>query len=692
MYKTIRKIQDDIINMRSLDEIKNYMDQSNTTKWNLLIAMQNLQHRLVSAPYLSRLFEEVINSDLFSAEELYQKFVTSDEEYEKWFSTPKISIILEKIKSYIHWQDITDVDELINYINKLLTKEKGFLECVKYFETHNENVYRELIKQRPAMFYIKNHSDDELFASSKILLTYINSKLDEETKNISHSSQDLDYGYGSIFKERYKTFLKLCMISPESSMLTLKKLITTKLVTLKDVKEVCTPEQIKELPTDVKLTLKNYENVWRIHSKPELVFYNAPEGKEWYVFEYFAVNNPVMMRRLANLKLRDCPYSRKAIVERYSRYKKETLPPALRDYIEESINLQNIQKENGKRTAEMLKAESEQRKKQWLNAKGELIQFFALKDGIPFTTKQEYYDVADFFKSTGLSASAFCHKYQIEDIDGFRLMLNKVAEDIPEFAKFYEEFSANQRKDFVITCRDSIIGIVNDETPISTIIQNSSSSQNLSKMIEISESLFDDPSIVEQFVQKIIAYYHSRLNSYNLASNNLDDVNNMLSFKEILYFIEPETLKKLNSNVNVDLYREFSKAIEKVKDKLPEESRKLLYSSRDSIRVKIKPYASTFDRYLLLNSNTQLALDDGSLVDISNDIIDMANCYATSHGLFKATSAMNKIIMAIADGRIQNQEETALYKQQLKEQIAERMQNCERLEMVVANARQKSSQ
>ena len=70
-------------------------------------------------------------------------------------------------------------------------------------------------------------------------------------------------------------------------------------------------------------------------------------------------------------------------------------------------------------------------------------------------------------------------------------------------------------------------------------------------------------------------------------------------------------------------------------------------------------------------------------------MVDMAMCYAHEHNLFRTSMVMNKIIRAVADGRIQNQAETEEYKNQLKDKILERK---ERIGQIISMISSKENQ
>ena len=168
-----------------------------------------------------------------------------------------------------------------------------------------------------------------------------------------------------------------------------------------------------------------------------------------------------------------------------------------------------------------------------------------------------------------------------------------------------------------------------------------------------------------------------------MASFDLEELNKMLTFKEMVFVFEPEILDKIKNGSTVDMIREFMKSFGTYKDKLTPELRKLLNASNSSIRERLKYYSNQFDRQTYMKSSTQLPDANGNLVTINDDMIDMAMCYAHEHNLFRTSMIMNKIIKAVADGRIQNQAETEEYKNQLKEKIIQKMASVKQLNSVI---------
>lgn len=654
------------------DEIIEFINSHNLSKWEVLPYFASSSKKF-------QVFEALISSNHFPKEELYQRFVEFDDYY-TLFGKKASAVVGEKVKDVMPWTSMTDADEILKKRNRFLSEAQDLWNKLNFFETVNPEIYAAIVKSQPGMFYLKNFSAEQILTAPDSLAKHIGSTIDEDLHYVPMSVNDTVMKIGDILKEKKHAVLKCCMASPETAMTTIKRLLASRLISLKDFAQSYSKEQILALPPDVKSVLKDPSNVWKLHVNPELIYYNIPKGKEWQVFEYYAKKDPSKIKGLANLRLASSPFTRSKIIEHYKGADQSTLPPALQEYITHSQELLNEQVERGKQQAEAYRQVINERHASWLDNHGNLIQYFELKDGIPIASKEDYYQIAEFFKNAGISASSFCHKYQIENIEGFRTMLKRVASEDPEFGAFYEEFAEQQKRDFIATCRNNITGVANGTLSVKEVIENHSDSRNLSKLITLGDSLFEDKTPINQFVAKVVEYYHSRLNSYDESSNELEDIEKMLSFKEMVFFVSPKSLDKIKDGSPVDLVQEFGKSIYPVKDFMSPQSRNLMYGKTSSFKTKIKPYSSFFRRHLYMQNGITLRLDDGSSIIVTDEMVDMADCYAHDHHLFKSVPAMNKLIRAVADGRIQNQAETESYKQALKQQISERIKDCRALE------------
>ena len=69
-------------------------------------------------------------------------------------------------------------------------------------------------------------------------------------------------------------------------------------------------------------------------------------------------------------------------------------------------------------------------------------------------------------------------------------------------------------------------------------------------------------------------------------------------------------------------------------------------------------------------------LENGEIVAVDQDAVDMAEAYASKRNLYKSTTTMSRILKAIVEGKIQNKAETEEYKKKLQASIIEKIKEC----------------
>lgn len=627
-------------------------------------------------------FEDFINSDLYPTTELYE-MIAFNEEYLKNFDNLRINKLSKKLKHLEPWKHMVDAEKIAKVRNPFVNETDEQLAKLNYF-FDDDRIYDAVVLSKPADFYMKNFSEEQILTSKPILHKHIGESLDNFFKSLSLSVYKEDAGRAKYFFEKKNAVLKCAMSVEQKPLTTIKRLIISKLFSAKDFINASSVEEVKKLPADIRSVLVNPTNVWKLHTTAQLIRYNIPKGKEWQVLEYFSAKDPKIFRSLAHSE-----FSRKSIENHYANIPPEQIPQGIKDYIAQSEKLYADQVERGKIQAELQRQQLEEQRKSWTDKNGLLIQFFELDDKLPISSKEDYFHIAQFFKQSGLSATAFCSKYKIDNIDGFRTMLAKIAEEDDEFGKFYNEFSGKQQKDFFKTCINSITGVVNGNLSVQDMIQTSSSSRNLSKLVSIASSTLNDQNLAINFTKEVISYYHARVNSYDETSTDPEEIAKMLTFKEIMFLLEEKSLEKLLNGKTLEYAQEIGKSIMPVRDEMNKLMHDKIYSSKSSLKMKLKPYSNSFSRYEYLSGKPCFTLEDGSEIEVNDALIDMAECFAQSHGLFRSNDSMRKIIKAVITGKIQNQEETENYKAELKEKIKVQLQTCKALEDYVLSSRQK---
>ena len=422
---------------------------------------------------------------------------------------------------------------------------------------------------------------------------------------------------------------------------------------------------------------------WKEFENAEVIHLVMPEGREWEVLEYFAEHNYKVFINLINIHVPNSPFSRKKVVEHYKDANLEELKvehPNLVEYILHSQEYMRGLSENGRKSSEILKQIYAERRKNFLTYNGEFIELFKLADNISITSKEDYFQIAEIFMQTGLSASAFCEKYQIDNVEGFREAMERVALNNEEFATYYKNLTTQNKNAYITLCKNTIFKVAVGRMSVAEMIEHSADSRYFDKLVALADSLFDDKRVIDRFISAVLIYYHDRLNSYD-ESLEPENLSKMLSSKELLFVIGKENYQNIKSGKTLQpsqvLRNTLNPYLSNIKS-VP--VYKLFDNSRNSIRTKLNPYGTIFKSYLYLKEHPQIIMPDGSLVPVTRDITDMAECFASEHNLFPAYSTITKLGRSIAHGKLDYSAETLKHKEALKKQIKTSIAECKTLE------------
>ena len=535
--------------------------------------------------------------------------------------------------------------------------------------------YVKIIWSKSVYYYLANFSKDELLANNEILermsdgivaayQTLIMSRDDETAMNFINENKEL--------------LVKIAMINPEESEPVVRKMLVRKNVSAQDF--VGFESQVARLSPAVQDVIKNPEEVWKICSSVQSVVYNIPKGKEWSVLDWYAETDPEMFRKLINVKSKFSPFTQEAVLERYLSMPEDQVPDSVKEYIVHLEDLKEQRIETNKKLAEIWKVKTAERKESWCDPKGQLLQFFKLDDGFPITSKEDYLFIADVFRNSGMTAYGFCKEYKISSVEGFRKMLQKVADNDPEFAEFYEEYSKRKAEQFIHASKRDIVGVATRRIDVAEVIDEHSENRDFKKLVELSKKLFDNPVVAIRFVEGVIEYYHQRVNSYGEYSTEKEDLEKRLTLKEIKFLIGADAVRRFKCGQTIDYGQEINEAIRPVMSQLGRASRVMLYDGKTGLRVRLKPYSNRFERENYLKETVEFLTSDGRGISVRPYMIDNAECFVDDNDLFKSASVMTRIVKAVAEGKIQNQQQTEEYKDRLKNKILLDMKEVSTLE------------
>ena len=155
----------------------------------------------------------------------------------------------------------------------------------------------------------------------------------------------------------------------------------------------------------------------------------------------------------------------------------------------------------------------------------------------------------------------------------------------------------------------------------------------------------------------------------------------MLTLKEISFIAGSDALSSMRSGKSVNPSQLLRQSLTPYSKQLKSITiHKMFNNDGRCLGSKLKPYDNYFNKRSYLSQNPHQMLPDGSTVPITSDVIDMADCFATQHNLFKSYSTITRINRSILNGKLDYSAETDAYKNKLKKQIISDLSECRTLE------------
>lgn len=443
-----------------------------------------------------------------------------------------------------------------------------------------------------------------------------------------------------------------------------------------------TSDQIKQIPAIIRDVITFPENKYKLilnHRIDETIFYNIPADNIWEVLEWIAQNKPTKLTQVISIRSHYSPYSARKILNHYSQLEDtHSLPTALIEYLDKINSLRESQKMNALTQSKLKKQASLIKQLSWEDEDGNLIQFFALDNGIKIYSYDDYALIIKYFMNANLSASEFCKKFKISSVEGFRKMCEKFALANPEFAEFYKTNSEIKSKEAIVLTTSKITDVATNRLAVGEMLDLTQHRRSLSTMIKIGTSTVDEQTLLN-FSNLIIQYYYDRLNSYDPNALDEQNLSKYLSPTEIKFLMTTDIAEKLKSGQNIQFGKIFVSAMSPVYPKLSRDERLKIVTNHSGIVNRLNFYNEYFNPNSYLNGNSYFTLNNQT-VKINKDMLDMAYCFASKNKLFICENTMSKIMKAIALGEIQNKTETEEYKQELQQRISKKISKCNSLE------------
>jgi len=589
-------------NSTSPSEIMELIQDSKTVdKFNVLAYFGQNQKDL-------EMLEKLLKSGYYTPEEIASR---KPQAYTGWTYAPAREMLLEFANK--SWQSLDNAEEIIKMRVGLIPSEiEDFQAKLKYFEKRNTKLYIELWRLSTKQDFMG-------------IVDYVNHLM----KNAEENKDEIV----DILARHTQAIPRVKVVGMD-----LREAIERRRIQIARVKD------------------------WRNETNAQLIMYKATPENKWEIFEYFANNDEKIFKAIVYgyATKAENPvkrmYSRNEILERYSNVDLDTLPECLKNYIL-SLKQSIIRDEELKKQRQEERAQAKEEKLlSWEDEAGSTIALFKVGSITP-KSKDDYEKVLKKYLDENLGITAFCSKYKISDVKGFKTMLEKFSAENSTYAEQIESKSNQQQAKYVDKVRDIIEGVCVEGEPIESIIKYSKTF-SFEKLQDLARRLFPDKNYCEILTIKVIEYYHNRLNSYT-NSIEPENISNMLTIDEIRFIVGDEEYTSMMTGKKCEIEKVFLKRVSFLNATQSALIRQKVNSQRpDSIIKAIAKYDTKFKQNEYFRSTTFILAENGEQVEVTREMVDMAYKYAYSKKLHTSDAVMRYLIKAVVNGKIQNMEET----------------------------------
>lgn len=588
-------------NSTSPSEIMELIQDSKTVdKFNVLAYFGQNQKDL-------EMLEKLLKSGFYTPFEIASR---KPQAYTGWTYAPAHQMLLEFANQ--SWQSLGDAEEIIKMRVGLIPSEiEDFQAKLKYFEKRNPKLYIELWQLATKQDFLG-------------IVDYVNNLM----KNYEENKDEIV----DILARHSQAIPRIKGASQD-----LLKAVEQRRIQIARVKD------------------------WKRETVAELVMHKATEQNKWEILEYFAENNATVFKGIVDdyvgtKRSHKSFYSKEEILSRYRNIDLDTLPARLKQYIldlKQNILDSEAKKEQRKEANAQAK---EERLLSWEDENGLTISLFKVGAITP-KSKADYEKVLKKYLDEDLGITAFCTKYKISDVKGFKTMLEKFSAENASYAEQIELKSNQQQAKYVDKVRDIIESVCVEGESVESIIKYSKTF-SLEKLQEFARRLFPNKNYCEILTVKVIEYYHNRLNSYTNSSEP-ENIAHMLTRDEIRFIVGDEEYTSMMTGKKCEIEKVFLKRVSFLTSTQPALIKQKVNNQRpDSIVKAIAKYDTKFKKNEYFRSTTFILDENGEQVEVTREMVDMAYQYAYSKKLHTSDAVMRYLIKAVVNGKIQNVEET----------------------------------
>lgn len=472
-----------------------------------------------------------------------------------------------------------------------------------------------------------------------------------------------------------KTIVDFCIKHPEMSYNILYWPVVHKLLSKKDFVGY-SKEQIVKIPKLIREVIVHPEDIYKLkvqHQINERIYYHISDERCWEILEWIANNVPEKLSLIINKRAAFNPFGRRKVMEHYKNVEDESLiPEAIKFYLSQPPEYLLYQSKKGVNNAESQNRAIE-KKLAWHDKKGEIIKLFGLADGMQITSVEDYKMIANYFMQSDLSVTEFCRRYQIDNVKGFKEMCEKIALTDANFADFYRDNLEKTSNAYVPIIKQLIEDVADKKMSVSEMLKSPPQNKSLETMMQIGSSVVDSEHL-HKFAEQIIIYYFNRTNSYDSNATWLGQILKRLTVEEVNFLMSARDEYRRNQGHDIQLGGEISRQFLPIKEKISPVAQGMLYSKSRGVLKKLAVYSIGYKASEYLSGENKFKNKKGEITEVSQEMLDMAEAYATANGLYKSAGTMSRIVKAVLDGRIQNQAEAQEYKQKLQGSILQKMQ------------------
>ncbi len=288
-------------------------------------------------------------------------------------------------------------------------------------------------------------------------------------------------------------------------------------------------------------------------------------------------------------------------------------------------------------------------KEDWTDKENKIVSYFTLSNNLEPKNKHDYMLIYEKYIEENISIEAFCTKYKISSVDGFKEMLDRIyAENYNEGLKI-KDIKKNAQDRYFRKFLSNIYKILRNEMTIDELLNEQYNKYyTFNNFITYCGNEIDK----EMFSKKIVEYYATK----NLEQYTLNDKN----------FLDFDDKKSTN-------YEDFKNLISPFLT-LPKDKKFYIMLAKirnDFEKLKIK-YKRQNLPYLYKKS--------GNSYEINDDVIDQAFCYAKKHNIWESQVAISEIAKKIVVGEINLKEETERIKEEMKKTLLQMLSEINTIE------------